>query len=62
MPDKKEVKEQEKVNEPKQVQEAPEATIHHLQEQLGQAYQMLDQYAKENKILRASIKALTQLL
>lgn len=58
MPDKKELKE----NKPEQVKENPETTISNLQEQLGQAYQMLEQYAKENKILRASIKALTQLL
>ena len=58
MPDKKELKE----NKPEQVKENPETTINNLQEQLGQAYQMLEQYAKENKILRASIKALTQLL
>jgi hypothetical protein len=54
--------EQKKVTQPEQVQEAPETTIKRLEEQLMQAYTALENASQENKVLRATIKALSQLI
>ena len=45
-----------------QAQEAPEATIKRLEEQLMQAYTALENASQENKVLRATVKALSNLL
>lgn len=54
--------EQKKVTQPEQVQEAPESVIKRLEEQLMQAYTALENVSQENKVLRATIKALSQLI
>jgi hypothetical protein len=45
-----------------QVQEAPETTIKRLEEQLMQVYTALENASQENKVLRATVKALSNLL
>ena len=45
-----------------QVQENPEATIKRLTEEKQQLIQYLEQTSKENQVLRATVKALSQLL
>ena len=57
-----EVKKETKVTQPEQVQEAPEATIKRLEEQLMQVYAALENASQENKVLRATVKALSNLL
>lgn len=42
--------------------EAPEATIKNLQEENEKIKSMLQQLANENQILRATVKALSQLI
>ena len=57
-----EVKKENKVTQPNQIQEAPEATIKRLESELIQVRQVAETAIKENQILRATIKAITQLI
>lgn len=62
MPDKKQdINEQENV-QPEKVQENPETTIKRLEYELDQTRQVAQQAINENQILRATIKALSQLI
>ena len=62
MPDKKQnINEQENV-QPEKVQENPETTIKRLEYELDQARQIAQQAINENQILRATVKALSQLI
>lgn len=45
-----------------EAKEAPEATIKNLQEENEKLKSMLQQLANENQILRATVKALSQLI
>lgn len=57
-----EIKKENKITQPEQVQEAPETTIKKLESELIQVRQVAETALKENQILRATIKALTQLI
>lgn len=54
--------EQKKVTQPEQVQEAPESIIARLKEENNQLRKLAENAINENQILRATIKALTQLI
>lgn len=51
-----------KVSEPTKVQEAPESTIKRLTEENAQLRQIAEKALNENQILRATVKALSQLI
>lgn len=57
-----EVKKENKITQPEQVQEAPEAKIRRLEGELTQVRQVAETAIKENQILRATIKAIAQLI
>ena len=57
-----EVKKENKITQPEQVQETPETTIKRLESELIQVRQVAETALKENQILRATIKAITQLI
>lgn len=62
MPDKKQdINEQENV-QPEKVQENPETIIKRLEYELDHTKQIAQQAINENQILRATIKALSQLI
>ncbi len=62
MPDKKQdINEQENV-QPEKVQENPETIIKRLEYELDQTKQVAQQAINENQILRATVKALSQLI
>jgi hypothetical protein len=54
--------EQKKVNQPEEVQEAPESVIKRLADENAQLRQLAEKTINENSILRATIKALSQLI
>ena len=54
--------EQKKVNQPEEIQEAPESVIKRLQDELNRTRQVAEQAINENQILRATVKALSQLI
>ena len=54
--------EQKKVTQPEQVQEAPESVIKRLTDENAQLKQLAEKAINENQILRATVKALSQLI
>lgn len=51
-----------KVNQPEQVQEAPESVIARLTEENNNLKRLAEKALNENQILRATVKALSQLI
>ncbi len=51
-----------KLNQPEPVQEAPESVIKRLTEENNNLRVLAEKSVKENQILRATIKALSQLI
>lgn len=51
-----------KASEPTKVQEAPESTIKRLSEENAQLRQLAEKALDENRMLRATVKALSQLI
>ena len=51
-----------KASEPTKVQETPESTIKRLSEENAQLRQLAEKALDENRVLRATVKALSQLI
>lgn len=51
-----------KVTQPEEVKENPDTTIKRLQDELNRTRQVAEQAINENQILRATIKAIAQLI
>ena len=54
--------EQKKVTQPEQVQESPESVIKRLTEENNNLKRLAENAINENQILRATVKALSQLI
>lgn len=57
-----EVKKETKVTQPEQVQEAPESVIKRLTVENADLRRLAEKAINENQILRATVKALSQLI
>ena len=51
-----------KATQPEEVKENPDTTIKRLQDELNRTRQVAEQAINENQILRATVKALSQLI
>lgn len=51
-----------KATQPEEVKENPDTTIKKLQDELNRTRQVAEQAINENQILRATVKALSQLI
>ena len=51
-----------KATQPEEVKENPDTTIKRLQDELNRTRQIAEQAINENQILRATVKALSQLI
>lgn len=51
-----------KATQPEEIKEDPDTTIKRLQDELNRTRQVAEQAINENQILRATVKALSQLI